>query len=95
MSQSKNKIPSEKTPNNIIHKSISTNYIADNEFSKVAQKLDYDYLITTSPPKTSSNKKNKIANTEMKLFSMEHSPHNVDLVNSAYIKKVNFSFFLL
>ena len=58
---------------------------SEHDFSKIARKFDYDLSSRTV---TSTTK--KLINNEMKLFNMQHTSHNVDLVNFAYINKVRF-----
>ena len=70
---------------NVVVNSIKNSVTIDNDFSKIAKKLDYDYVPPSHTNKT-LNKKNN--NYEMKLIKMQHMQHNVDLVNFTYINKV-------
>lgn len=70
---------------NLAVNSIKNSVTIDNDFSKIAKKLDYDYVPPSHTNKT-LNKKNN--NYEMKLIKMQHMQHNVDLVNFTYINKV-------
>lgn len=103
--QSNSKTPHNKERNTLANQKINPAF-SENDFTKLAHKLEYDHL---SPQHKASNnnshhhhhhhnhnnKKNKILNNEMKLINMEHTQHNVDLVKSAFINKVNYYFFFI
>lgn len=64
-------------------KRTSSHINSKNDFARLAKKLDYDHLPGSMKSSLKSN------NHEMKLINMQHTTHNIDLVNFAYVNKVS------